>query len=55
MGLIKKFIDKVSVLDLSYNELTGVPESLGNMGINKLQLANNKLNELPDGVWGKNE
>ena len=51
MGLIRSF-SKVSVLDLSYNELTEVPESLGNMGINKLQLANNKLNELPDSVWG---
>ena len=29
-----------------------MPESLGNMAINKLQLANNKLNELPDSVWG---
>ena len=50
-GLDKKF-RKVSVLDLSYNALTEVPVSLGNMGINKLQLANNKLNELPDSVWG---
>ena len=52
-GFDKKF-SKVSVLDLSYNALTEVPESLGNMGINKLQLANNKLNELPDSVWGNN-
>ena len=50
-GFEEKF-SKVSVLDLSYNALTEVPESLGNMGINKLQLANNKLNELPDSVWG---
>eukprot|EP00943_MAST-04B_sp_MAST-4B-sp1_P000397 g397.t1 len=50
-GFDKNF-SKVSVLDLSYNELTKVPESLGNMGINKLTLDNNKLNELPDSVWG---
>jgi Leucine-rich repeat (LRR) protein len=37
--------------ELQY-ELTEVPGSLGNMGINKLQLANNNLNQLPDGVWG---
>ena len=51
-GGFEKSFSKVSVLDLSYNKLTGVPESLGNMRINKLQLANNKLSELPDGVWG---
>ena len=39
------------MLDLSYNKLTKVPVSLGNMAINKLQLANNKLNELPDSIW----
>eukprot|EP00942_MAST-04A_sp_MAST-4A-sp1_P003239 g3239.t1 len=52
-GFDKSF-SKVSVLDLSYNELTEVPESLGNMGINKLILENNKLNELPDSVWENN-
>jgi hypothetical protein len=50
-GFDKRF-SKVSVLDLSYNELTKIPESLGNMGVNMLQLANNNLNELPDSVWG---
>ncbi len=50
-GFEEKF-SKVSRLDLSYNALTEVPESLGNMAINKLQLANNNLNELPDSVWG---
>jgi hypothetical protein len=50
-GFDKSF-SKVSVLDLSYNALTEVPESMGNMGINKLQLANNKLVQLPDSIWG---
>eukprot|EP00942_MAST-04A_sp_MAST-4A-sp1_P005979 g5979.t1 len=50
-GLDKKF-SKVSVLDLSYNELAIVPESLGIMKFNVLKLANNKLNSLPDDVWG---
>lgn len=49
---IDEKLKKINVLDFSYNELTEVPASLGNMGINKLQLANNNLNELPDGVWG---
>eukprot|EP00943_MAST-04B_sp_MAST-4B-sp1_P002794 g2794.t1 len=50
-GFDKSF-SKVSVLDLSYNELTEVPESLGNIRINTLQLANNKLLQLPDSIWG---
>ena len=43
-GFDKSF-SKVSVLDLSYNELTEMPESLGNMQINRLILANNLLNK----------
>merc|ERR1711871_1739861 len=43
---------KLSALDLSYNELTKVPESLGNVKLNKLKLANNNLNKVPDSVWG---
>eukprot|EP00944_MAST-04C_sp_MAST-4C-sp1_P001012 g1012.t1 len=50
-GLDKQF-SKVSVLDLSNNELTEVPESLGSMKINKLLLLNNNLVGLPDSVWG---
>merc|ERR1711991_497420 len=50
-GFDKSF-SKVSVLDLSYNELSEVPKSLGIMKFNVLKLANNKLNGLPDDVWG---
>ena len=43
---------KISKLDLSFNALIEVPEGLGNMPINKLILQNNKLNKLPDKIWG---
>eukprot|EP00942_MAST-04A_sp_MAST-4A-sp1_P000681 g681.t1 len=42
---------QLSVLDLCYNELTEVPESLGNLKIIRLDLSNNKLNALSDGIW----
>ena len=46
---------KVSRLDLSFNNLSNVPESLGHLPINQLYLENNKLNALPDTIWGNKD
>eukprot|EP00944_MAST-04C_sp_MAST-4C-sp1_P007657 g7657.t1 len=52
-GFDKKF-SKVSVLDLSHNELSNISRTLGNLQINRLLLANNLLNKIPDSIWGNN-
>ena len=43
--------EKLSTLDLSYNKLIQVPDSLGKLEYSRLKLANNKLKSLPDVVW----
>jgi Leucine-rich repeat (LRR) protein len=35
-------------LDLSNNKLTSLPDSFGNLKVNRLYLSNNKLTSLPD-------
>eukprot|EP00942_MAST-04A_sp_MAST-4A-sp1_P009889 g9889.t1 len=42
---------ELTYVDFSYNELTAVPESVGNLKINRLILANNNLVDLPSSVW----
>ncbi len=51
---IDEVFKKLRILDLSNNKLMEVSDNLGNMKINRLLLANNKLKELPDSVWGNN-
>ena len=43
--------EKLSTLDLRYNKLIQVPDSLGKLEYNRLKLANNELASLPDVVW----
>eukprot|EP00943_MAST-04B_sp_MAST-4B-sp1_P006906 g6906.t1 len=43
---------KVVFLDLSYNALSNIPKSLGDMPLSTLNVANNNLNELPEPLWG---
>ncbi len=43
---------KVVFLDLSYNALSNIPKSIGDIKIKTLKLANNKLVEIPDSIWG---
>eukprot|EP00943_MAST-04B_sp_MAST-4B-sp1_P007584 g7584.t1 len=49
---INVVFDKLTVLDLSYNNISNVPESLSTMNLVKLKLANNKIRSLPGVVWG---
>lgn len=44
--------DKLTQLDLSYNNISNVPESLSTMNLVTLKLTNNNIRSLPSVVWG---
>eukprot|EP00943_MAST-04B_sp_MAST-4B-sp1_P006626 g6626.t1 len=47
----EKFL-RLTLLDLRYNNLIKIPERLGEIQLTYLKLSNNKLDKLPDTVWG---
>ena len=45
--------EKLSVVDLSYNMLSRIPDGFGtNSKFNKVLLSNNNLTSVPDSLWG---
>jgi hypothetical protein len=48
---INEMFKKLKVLDFSYNKLTVVPETTGEMKLSSMTLSNNNLAFLPHSVW----
>eukprot|EP00944_MAST-04C_sp_MAST-4C-sp1_P006282 g6282.t1 len=52
---INRYFQNLISLDLSYNNMSYIPDTVGQLGLHTLRLANNKLNGLPDSIWGQQD
>ena len=49
--LVSGFLDQLTMLKVSMNQLTGVPESIGKLrDIEELDLSHNKLEQVPSTI-----